>query len=154
MRSVRQRGVGERIAIALAEDWRRIGVETELLITYPTDMYQAIDAGDFGIAVASFNRGLKSDPFFMLDPFEPGGLAANFNWDDPGFADLMNNARSESDPARRADTYARAEHYLLEEAAIIPLVHERAHWLVNDRVSGTRTDVQPQLWRNLALSNG
>lgn len=147
-------GVGERIAIALAEDWRRVGVETELLITYPTALYQAVDAGDFDIAVASFNRGLKSDPFFMLDPFEPDGLAANFNWDDPRFAELMDIARRESDPALRADAYARAESYLVDEIAIIPLVHERAHWLVSDRVGGTRTDVQPQLWRNLALMPG
>lgn len=147
-------GIGERIAVAIAEDWRRVGVESELLITYPTDLYQAVDAGDFDVAVASFNRGLKSDPFFMLDPFEPDGFASNFNWEDEEFANLMNIARRESDPTSRGIAYREAEARLLDDVAIVPLVHERAHWLVGPRVTGTREDVQPQLWRNLGLSDG
>lgn len=147
-------GIGERIAVAIAEDWRRVGVESELLITYPTDLYQAVDAGDFDVAVASFNRGLKSDPFFMLDPFEPDGFASNFNWQDEEFANLMNIARRESDPASRGIAYREAEARLLDDVAIVPLVHERAHWLVGPRVTGTREDVQPQLWRNLGLEGG
>ena len=44
-----------------------------------------------------------------------------------------------------------AETRLFEETAIIPLLHERAHWMVSARVTGTRSDVQPMLWRELAL---
>ncbi|WP_300545559.1 peptide ABC transporter substrate-binding protein [Maricaulis sp.] len=144
-------GVNEQIAIAIADDWNRLGVGTELLVTYPTDLYQAVDAGEFDIAVASFNRGLKTDPFFMLDPFAPGGFADNFNWEDDEFARTMATARAESDPASRALAYRMAETRLLDEQAIIPLLHERAHWLVGERVAGTRGDVQPMLWRDLSL---
>lgn len=147
-------GIGERIAIALADDWRRIGVETEILTSYPTDLYQAVDAGEFDIAVSSFNRGLKTDPFFMLDPFAPDGFAANFNFEDAEFADLMMAARREDDAEVRAELYRRANSRLFIRAAIIPLVHERAHWLISERVAGTRADVQPQLWRELALNPG
>ena len=143
----------ERIAIAIADDWARIGVETTLLATYPTDLYQAVDGGDYDAAIASFNRGLKNDPFFMLDPFEPDGLADNFNWRDSEFAALMQQARAQSNAEDRASTYAAAEQRLLDQAAIIPLLHERAHWLVEDRVLGTRTNTQPMLWRNLSLAN-
>jgi oligopeptide transport system substrate-binding protein len=146
-------GVSEQIAIAIADDWRRVGVEAELLVSYPTDLYQAIDSGDFDIAVAGFNRGLKADPFFMLDPFAPNGFAANFNWDNPDFADAMSRARSESDPQLRAQSYGEAEAILMADQAIIPLLHERAHWLVSDRVTGTRPDVQPMLWRDLGLTS-
>lgn len=145
-------GMGERIAVALADDWRRIGVETEILVSYPTDLYQAVDAGDFDIAVAGFNRGLKADPFFMLDPFGPTGFAANFNWIDDEFAAIMQAAREENDPALRAETYFAAEARLMEEAAIVTLAHERAHWLVETRVTGTRDSVQPMLWRNLGIA--
>lgn len=144
-------GDNERIALAIADDWRRIGVETDILVTYATDLYQAVDAGAFDIAVASFNRGLKSDPFFMLDPFAPGGFADNFNWSDDAFADAMARARRETDPAARALAYQQAEDRLFEQTAIIPLLHERAHWMVSDRVAGTRSDVQPMLWRDLSL---
>lgn len=144
-------GDDERIAIAIADDWRRIGVEAEILVTYATDLYQAVDAGTFDIAVASFNRGLKADPFFMLDPFAPGGFADNFNWDDPAFAEAMARARRETDPAARALAYQQAQDRLFEETAVIPLLHERAHWMVGERVAGTRSEVQPMLWRDLAL---
>ncbi len=146
-------GMGERVAVALADDWRRIGVETEILVSYPTDLYQAVDAGNFDIAVAGFNRGLKSDPFFMLDPFGPSGFAANFNWVDDEFAAIMQAARAENDPALRAQTYFSAEARLLQQAAIVTLAHERAHWLVEPRVTGTRASVQPMLWRNLGLAD-
>jgi len=145
-------GIGERLAVSIADDWRRIGVESEILVTYPTDLYQAVDAGAFDLAVASFNRGLKTDAFFMLDPFAPEGFAANFNWQDETFAERMRMAREESDPATRLVAYAAAEQRLLEETAIIPLVHENAHWLVADRVTGTRPDVQPQVWRELGIA--
>ena len=145
-------GDSERLAVALAADWQRIGVATDILVSYPTDLYQAVDGGAFDIAVSSFNRGLKSDPFFMLDPFEPGGFAANFGWNDPMFAELMRTARRQSDPASRAEIYGLADSRLLEEQAIIPLVHERAHWLIANRLAGTRPDVQPQLWRDLSLN--
>jgi oligopeptide transport system substrate-binding protein len=145
-------GVNEQIAIAIADDWNRIGVETELLVSYPTDLYQAVDAGDFDIAIASYNRGLKADPFFMLDPFAPGGFADNFGFADPDYARLMQTAREESDSARRGDAYRAAEHRLLDLQAVIPLLHDRAHWLVGDRLGGTRSDIQPMLWRDLSLS--
>ncbi len=119
----------------------------------PTDLYQAVDAGDFDIAIASYNRGLKADPFFMLDPFAPGGFADNFGFSDPEFAALMQSAREDSDPATRGDAYRAAEHRLLDLQAVIPLLHDRAHWLVGERLGGTRSDVQPMLWRNLSLTD-
>ncbi|WP_297732738.1 peptide ABC transporter substrate-binding protein [uncultured Maricaulis sp.] len=145
-------GEGERLAVAIADDWARQSIDTELLVSYPTDLYQAVDAGDFDIAIASFNRGLKSDPFFMLDPFAPGGFAANFNWQDNSFAALMAAARRQNDAAARSQLYLAAMERLHDQMAIIPLLHERAHWLVGERVSGTRSDIQPMLWRDLRLA--
>ena len=144
-------GEGERLAVAIADDWRRAGVACELLVTYPTDLYQAVDAGNFDIAVASFNRGLKSDPFFMMDPFAPGGFADNFNWSDPVFGELIDAARQQNEVRARERLYRAAMARLDAEQAVIPLLHERAHWLVSDRIAGIREDVQPMLWRYLSL---
>ena len=88
----------------------------------------------------------------MLDPFAPGGFADNFNWQDEIYASLMADARRQSDANARARTYAAAEARLLAQSALIPLVHERAHWLVGERLTGTRADVQPMLWRDLGIA--
>jgi ABC-type oligopeptide transport system substrate-binding subunit len=48
--------------------------------------------------------------------------------------------------------YTDAEQVLLDQQIIIPLLHEQAHWLVSDRVTGLTSGVQPQLWRRLTLA--
>ena len=145
-------GERERVAVALADNWSDIGVEATIYATYSTDLYQAVDSGDFDIALARFNRGLKADPVFMMEPFAPGGFADNYNWSDADFAAATDNARRQTDPGARIVAYRQAEARLLEEQAVIPLFHERAHWLVGARVEGVREDVQPQVWRYLSLA--
>ena len=60
-------------------------------------------------------------------------------------------ARSAVDAAQRTQLYTDAEQVLLNTQVIIPLLHEQAHWLVSDRVTGLTEGVQPQLWRRLAV---
>jgi oligopeptide transport system substrate-binding protein len=146
-------GDRDRLAIALLDDWSQIGVEGELLASYPLDLYQAVDAGDFDVALARFDRGLKSDPDFMLQPFSRNGFADNTNWSGAAretFDALMADAYAMIDPAERAAQFRRAEAIFLEAMPNIPLLHERAYWLVSDRTR-TPDDIQPQLWRDLAL---
>lgn len=147
-------GGPERIAIAIADDLSRIGIELSLLATYPVDLFQAVDAGDFDIALSRFDRGLKADPNFMMEPFGPDGFADDNRWSGPErnrFDRLMNMARAEINTELRTELYRDAEEILLDQQAIIPLIHERAYWLVSDRVSGLRSDIQPMQWRDLAL---
>ena len=90
----------------------------------------------------------------MLDPFAPDGFAANFNWDDEIFAELMAAARRQNEPGARGQLYLAAMARIHDQMAVIPLLHERAHWLVGERVIGTRRDIQPMLWRDLELIDG
>lgn len=148
-------GGRDRIGIAIADDLARIGIEVSLLSTYPVDLFQAVDAGDFDIALSRFNRGLKSDPNFMIEPFGPGGFADDSGWAGSArqqFDALMNRAKAELDADTRNSLYRQAEDLLLDAQAVIPLVHERAYWMVSDAVSGLRDDIQPMQWRDLQLS--
>lgn len=147
-------GGRERLAIAIADDLSRIGVEADILATYPLDMFAAVDAGEFDIALARFDRGLKSDPNFMLQPFGPEGFADDSGWSGPvreEFDALMNTARATIGAEARENLYHAAERLLLSQQAVIPLLHERAFWMVSDRVEGLRDSVQPMLWRDLEL---
>ena len=146
-------GDRDRLAIAVLDDWARIGVEGELLASYPLDLYQAVDAGEYDIALARFDRGLKTDPDFMLQPFSRDGFADNTNWESPErerFDAIMSAAFAEIDAAARAERFQSAEAIFLEAMPNIPLLHERAYWLVSDRTRSA-TDIQPQLWRDLSL---
>lgn len=146
-------GDRDRLAIALLDDWSRIGVQGELLASYPLDLYQAVDAGDFDLALARFDRGLKTDPDFMLQPFSRNGFADNTNWDGPArdqYDSLMADAYAVIDSAARAAHFQQAEAVFLDALPNIPLLHERAYWLVSDRTR-ISAEIQPQLWRDLSL---
>lgn len=150
-------GERERLAIAIADDWNRAGIETELFASAPVDLYSAVDGGDFDVALSHFNRGLKTDPTFLMEPFAQGGFADDSGWFDSGAPEtgaynaLIDDARSAVAAEDRNRLYAEAESVLLDTQVIIPLLHEQAHWLVSDRVSGLTEGVQPQLWRRLAV---
>ena len=128
-------------------------MQGELLASYPLDLYQAVDAGDFDLALARFDRGLKTDPDFMLQPFSRNGFADNTNWDGPArdqYDSLMADAYAVIDSAARAAHFQQAEAVFLDAMPNIPLLHERAYWLVSDRTRSS-AEIQPQLWRDLSL---
>ena len=148
-------GERSRLAVAIVDDLQRAGVAADILATYPVDLYQAVDGGEFDLALSRFDRGLKSDPNFMMQPFAPDGFAHDGGWSGPAFdrfGALMDAARAEIDAEARAALYHEAEAILLAEQAYIPLIHERAFWMVSDRVAGLEPGVQPMLWRDLALA--
>jgi ABC-type transport system substrate-binding protein len=152
-------GERERIAVILADDLAREGIEVELLATPATDLYQAVDAGDYDIALAHFDRGLKGEPNFMLEPFAPGQFADNMNWYSSGdpaaseFTALIAQARAAVEDAERDALYRQAERILLGAHVVIPLFHERAFWLISDRVTGLPEAIQPMLWGGAELAN-
>ena len=89
----------------------------------------------------------------MLQPFSRNGFADSTNWSGPAretFDALMADAYAMIDPEERAAQFRRAEAVFLEAMPNIPLLHERAYWLVSDRTR-TSTEIQPQLWRDLGL---
>lgn len=151
-------GDRERLAIAIADDWNRAGIETELLATAPVDLYSAVDGGDFDVALSHFDRGLKGDPNFLMEPFTEGGFADDSGWFDAGapetsaFNAAITSARQAVDDDARTSFYRQAESVLLSQQVIIPLLHENAHWLISRRVSGLTSGMQPQLWRRLSVS--
>ena len=148
-------GDRERLAIAIADDWNRAGVQTEILATAPVDLYSAVDGGDFDIALSHFDRGLKANPNFMMEPFTEGGFADDSGWFEIGgpetdaFNAAIALARQAVGDSERTRFYQQAEAILLDQQVIIPLLHEQAHWLISERVSGLTPDVQPQIWRRL-----
>jgi len=69
--------------------------------------------------------------------FDPADPLYKTGWENKEFSQLIHNARSTSDPVRRAAFYRRAEEILCkEEAVVIPLYFEIYHSLVKPRVKG------------------
>lgn len=147
-------GGRERIAIAIADDLRRAGFEIDILASYPHDINQAVAGADFDMTLGRYDRGLKSEPDFMLEPFAPGGFADDTGWSGPGrerFAELMEEARGLVSRSERLAVQREAEFTFLQDQCNVPLLHERAFWMISPRVRRRDANLQPQLWRDLSL---
>jgi oligopeptide transport system substrate-binding protein len=146
-------GDRDRVAVAIMDDFAQAGIQTTLNATYPNDLYQAVDGGDYDLALARFDRGLKTDPEFMIQPFARDGFADNTNWTGPqraAFDTLIDAASAELEAADRLSILREAERIFLAEMSSIPLLHERAYWMVSGRVDAPGA-IPPHLWRDLAL---
>ncbi len=141
-------GEREGLAVALADDWRAIGIETRILRTDATGLYAAVDEGRFDLALSRFDRGLRSDAWRFLEPFAPGGFAANFNWESEALGDALAAMRAEPDARRRDAMAYEAERIVLDEGALIPIQHERAAWLTSPRLADQGSG-QPRFWADL-----
>lgn len=144
-------GEQARIAVSLADDWQRIGVDVTIAGTEPTGLFAAVDEGRFDIAIARFDRGLKDEPWRYLEPFEPGGYAANFGWEDPEISQRIMEIRAATDPETRQAAILAAERVLMGDAHLIPVVREDAAWMIAGRVIQSHPGTQPLFWADLAL---
>jgi oligopeptide transport system substrate-binding protein len=89
------------------------------------------------------NNFLKEDAGFggSANPTEGGG----FNWNDPAYEDLLNQAATETDPQKRTDLYAQAEEILVKtDAAMIPIYWYTALNVTKPYVQRTYSVIQRQ----------
>ena len=124
-------------AIAIADMWRAIGVETRFVYTdAKTHFAHLRDGGDFDVARMSWIADY-SDPQNFLFLLEAGNLGFNCGrYDSPGFDGQMREAASERDLKRRAEILYRAEAILLADLPWIPVMHTRSKALISPRLSG------------------
>lgn len=124
-------------AIAIADMWRVIGVETRFVYTdAKTHFAHLRDGGDFDVARMSWIADY-SDPQNFLFLLEAGNRGFNCGrYDNPDFDGLMRNAASERDLKRRAEMLYLAEAILLADLPWIPVMHTRSKALISPRLSG------------------
>ncbi|MCF6292636.1 MAG: peptide ABC transporter substrate-binding protein [Robiginitomaculum sp.] len=140
----------ERIAVELAQNWKKIGVTCHIQGTDGQGLYSFIEAGEFDLAMASFDRGLKRENWRMIEPFASTGFAANFNWTSDQYDQLVADARTRANPVERDWLAAEAADLIANEAAIVPLIFEKKFWLANNKLSGFSSEIPPDQWRLLS----
>ncbi|MER2264775.1 peptide ABC transporter substrate-binding protein [Methylobacterium oxalidis] len=133
-------------AIAVAEMWRGLGIETRFVYTdAKTHFAHLRDGGDFDVARMSWIADY-SDPqnfLFLLTSGNDGMNAGRYS--DAAYDRLLTEAAAERDLARRAGLLAHAEGILMRDLPWIPLMHYRSKALIAPRLHG----YQPNL-RNAA----
>jgi len=134
-------GVHQKVAEAVAEMWKRIGVRADLYSNDYTVHYGDLGLGDFDIARAGWIADYNDPSAFLmlLD-----GKSERFNYgrfDDEDFDNLLATA-AKQEPSARAVTLYRAEQLALKKFPIIPLYQHASRNLVATTVSGWEDNVR------------
>lgn len=125
------------IAVAIAEMWRGLGIETRFVNTDAKTHFAYLrDGGDFDVARMSWVADY-SDPQNFLFLLRTGNDGLNpGRYSNPAFDALLVQADGERDIAARAELLYRAETILLAELPWIPLLHYRTKALISPRLKG------------------
>ncbi|MCA0399930.1 MAG: peptide ABC transporter substrate-binding protein [Proteobacteria bacterium] len=124
-------------AVAIADMWKQIGVETTFINTdAKTHFAHLRDGGDFDVARAGW-IGDYSDPqnfLFLVQSDNPGFNYAKFKNAD--YDKLMKDAENEVDSKKRAEILAKAEAIFVDEVPYASLLFYSNRELISDKVSG------------------
>lgn len=139
--------------VALADMWRRIGVETTLVNADAKSHFALLqNGGDFDVARAGW-IGDYSDPQNFLALAEGDNAGLNYShYSNRDYDALMRRAASERDLAGRARILAEAEAILLRDQPMMPLLFYISKNLVSPRLQGWRANILDRhLTRYLSL---
>ncbi|WP_264051341.1 peptide ABC transporter substrate-binding protein [Methylobacterium flocculans] len=124
-------------ALAIAEMWRGIGVETRFVYTDAKTHFAYLrDGGDFDVARMSWIADY-SDPQNFLFLLEGGNDGLNpGRYANPAYDALMRRAAAERELGTRADLLFAAETIIVTDLPWIPVMHTRTKALIAPRLVG------------------
>jgi oligopeptide transport system substrate-binding protein len=118
-----------------------LDVRVEIRIVPPKVLSEREEEGEYQI-LASRQKARYDDPASYLDPRVPDSPLSGLRPIGPDYDKLVEDARKETDGARRRQMLVRAERLLVEEESLVaPIFYPGDSYLVNPDVRGY--DVSP-----------
>ena len=124
-----------RIAEAVQQQWRALGVQTRLINQENATIREARKVGDFEILRSSWVADFD-DPIGFLELFTKDNSNNFTGWSDPAYDRALYEAARTADRAARHAILRDAEIRLLEAAPIIPLYVNTHVYLLHPSVRG------------------
>lgn len=124
-------------AVAIADMWKALGIETRLIGTDATSHYAFLrEKSPFDVARADWIADYPDAQNFLFLA-ESGNKGLNVpNFNNPAYDALMHEAEKEASPQRRSAILHRAEALLLDEQPYIVLMTYRSRHLISPKLSG------------------
>ncbi|MCS6946977.1 MAG: ABC transporter substrate-binding protein, partial [Steroidobacteraceae bacterium] len=131
--------LNRKVAVAIANDWRRLGVvQPELIQKETKGLVAEVARGNFDavrfVWLANYN-----DPYSFLERMLSGGSTVGVNqsgYHNPRFDALLARAAAELDLKRRAEWLRDAEALALADQPVAPIHYLVGRRLVSPRVEG------------------
>lgn len=125
------------VAQAIQQDWAKIGVNVELTNQEWKVFLNTRQEGQYEIARHGWS-GDYVDPMTFLDLWLTGGGNNDAGYSNAEYDALVNQAKAESDEAKRWELMRQAEDILMEEMPIIPLYYYTKVKAAKPEVKGVR----------------
>lgn len=124
----------KRVAIAMAQMWKKLGIEVELFNQEVTPHYDALKQKNYDLGRAGWIADY-SDPQTFLYLLETKTGQQNYNnYSNPKFDQLMDDATKLIDLKARAQVLKQAEQVILDDAATMPVMYYAKFSLLNKRI--------------------
>lgn len=136
-------GNHQRTATAIADMWKQIGVETQLLAVDGATHYAYLrDEGDFDIARAGWIADY-SDPQNFLFLVLSDNKGFNYaRYKNPEYDKLLKDAGAETDIPKRAAILKKAEEMFMRDLPFVPLMYYGSLSLVSSKLKGWEDNIQ------------
>jgi len=126
-----------RTALAIAADWRAIGIDVNIVAVNATDYLRQLSDGRFSAAVVDFELGLDPD----LSPILHSSQAATGGSNVSGFSDpildrLLAAAQTATSDSTRLSAVSAVEKYVSTNLPILSLCFRDYSFVVSSRVKG------------------
>ena len=126
----------KRIAIAVQNMWKQIGVDAELFNTEGKIHYADLKVGDFEVARAGWIADYNDAQNFLFLGEERTGPLNYAAFDNPRYNELMLAAENEGDLKKRAELMHSAEAIMMEAQPYIPIYYYVSKQLVSPKITG------------------
>lgn len=143
----------KRVAVAIQNMWKQIGVEAELLNVEGNVLYANLKVRDFEVARAGWIADYDDAQAFLFLGEKRTGPLNYAAFDDPRYNELMLASEKEGDLEKRSELLHRAEAIMMEEQPYIPIYYYVSKQLVSPKVKGwvdNTSDKHPTRWLDIA----
>ncbi|HNB52058.1 MAG TPA: peptide ABC transporter substrate-binding protein [Anaerolineales bacterium] len=122
---------------ALIDMWKE-ALEVDIVVQYvdPDDSSTALRAAEGHITSSGWCADYPDPENFLDILFHPDSQFNYIHYDNPEFTALIEEARTELDPARRISLYQQAEALLLQDFGVIPIFHSTSYTLIKPYLKG------------------
>lgn len=108
------------IGVFVVDQWRQIGVETEMVAVDNASYFEARKTGDFDV-IYDLNAPPSDDATAALEKYVPGSSGNFAGLDDPELTALFDRQRRELDPAKRGEIVKELQKLIMSKSAYLHL---------------------------------
>ena len=135
----------EKSAILIQRRLKDVGIEVKIrAIEWASFISRFIKTGDFDVVVLGWSLGLDPDQYSIWHSSQQGGDKFNFiGYSNPVVDKLLEQGRTELDPAKRQIIYHQFAKILLEDSPVIYLSAGYGLSAIHKRVKGIANPIPP-----------